>query len=127
MRQTRFHRIVGILLVILALSDISLCNPCEEELNCPDAVSVSFSDLSSTVKSRVLSDSDNVKIVSTDSSKNSENHRISCIDCFCCVQVLPSEAIPFDCAVERQILIDFTISFLPSSPSQDTYHPPRFA
>ena len=126
MKQKALYQFVAVLLLVCALSDIALCNPCIDELSTSDDVSVSFSDSSSPVRDGFESNND-ITIVSADLSKNSENHRTSCIDCFCCVHVLPSEAVPFDYDFERQVPIDRAINFLPSSPPRDTYHPPRFA
>ena len=127
MRRTCFHRIVGILLIVLALSDVALCEPCEEELNILDTVSVTFSDSSSTSNESIDRDHDNIEYVSPDSSQKSESDGSTCIDCFCCVHVLPSPSFPTNFAVNRVVPNYTTISFFPSSPPGDTFHPPRSA
>jgi hypothetical protein len=128
MKHKLLYQIVAILLLVFALSDIASSEPCNDELNGLNENCVSASNVSSTIQSATEPQSD-IKISAYEaSSEKSQSDHPHCVECFCCCpHILPSPMVK----TEKPVIglapsIPF-IFFLPSSPSKDTFRPPRFA
>jgi hypothetical protein len=117
-----------LLLLVFALLDITSGEPCGDELEGLGEVCVSWSDASAVFDPATKQQGD-YKIASPDalSQKSSDNHS-HCEECFCCcAHILPSRIFKAEPRCQESALaISFPV-FLPSSPPQDTFRPPRFA
>ena len=129
MRNRGLKSIVVLLLLFFGLSDIASGEPCGDELNgLGELICSSAPTDASAFEFASDSDPDAIYFVIKAQDGQSEKDHPHCLDCFCCcAHILPSPLVRTEKPLmELTPSVPF-ISFLPSSPSKDTFHPPRSA
>ena len=120
------HRGIAIFFLLFTLMDIMLPQYCEEEM--------AFSSAAETI---IISDHHNNNAINNDavieSTRSDTDPAVpaspeneDCCFC-CCAHVLPAKHFFVAEAFIIEIFSNLQDLFIPSSPPQSTYHPPRFA
>lgn len=117
MRRAYLHRGLVLLIFILILADLALPQRCCEELNFP-----------SEVTAATYFDNGLRVVLATDQTEQHPESPDPDIGCFCCcAHFLHSNIQSADFAAVKWPVTALAAPFLPSSPPQDRYRPPRSA
>lgn len=123
------QNLVVLSLLLFAVSEVVAAQPCSDELG-----GITLSNVHSKESSDESTSKDNSLISSKEFKVQSKpveeggRQAAECDECFCCCShILPSNAFDATSSEYNLMLIEPWPSSLPSSPSRDTFHPPRHA
>jgi len=124
MRHKSLHQVVVLLLFAFALSEAALGEPCVDELSELNEFCVS----ASVSSSQPMTLDNDIRAGIAESSHSTPDEHSHCLECFCCcAHILPSPMFLTESVMEHLPPTPPSNCALPTSPSPDTFRPPRSA
>jgi hypothetical protein len=126
MRPGRLHRGLAIFFIVFTFADLVFADVLAPQLcaegmpSLPPAVATAATSASSEA----------VQLTAADSSRPEPSSQPACLgeDCLCCCShIIPASSVDLGSLSDQPRPSDPEINSLPSSPPQDTFHPPRFS